>query len=110
MIEHAGIALFAFGNKRDASGKIVESDGMREEFDLCVASGVLPIPIGATGYMAETLWSEVDGHFAHFFPKANVSLRKSFKAIGDRSTPPTKLKEEILKVVQYLQRGSNHGN
>ncbi|MHB1308652.1 MAG: SIR2 family protein [Limisphaerales bacterium] len=105
MIEHAGIALFAFGNKRDASGKIIESDGMREECDLCVASGVVPIPIGATGYMAETLWSEVDGRFAHFFPKANASLRKSFKAIGDRSTAPTKLKQEILKVIQHLQRG-----
>lgn len=72
MIEHAGIALFVFGNKKDGSGKLIEFDGMREEFDLCVASGVVPIPIGATGYMAETLWREVDGRFAHFFPRRTL--------------------------------------
>lgn len=105
MIEHAGIALFAFGNKKDGSGKIIESDGMREEFDLCVASGVVPIPIGATGYMAETLWREVDARFAHFFPNANASLRKCFKAIGSHSTAPSKLKDEILKIIQQLQKG-----
>jgi hypothetical protein len=72
MIEHAGIALFVFGNKKDGSGKLIEFDGLREEFDLCVASGVVPIPIGATGYMAETLWREVDGRFAHFFPRRTL--------------------------------------
>lgn len=103
MIEHAGIALFAFGNKRDDSGKIIESGGMREEFNLCIASGVVPIPIGATGYMAETLWKEVDGRFDHFFPKANSSLRKSFKAMGDSSTAAPRLKDAILKIIQHLQ-------
>ena len=39
MIEHAGIAIFLFGNKRNGAGKIIESDGMREEFELCVAVG-----------------------------------------------------------------------
>ena len=105
MIEHAGIAIFAFGNKRDAFGKIIESDGMKEEFDLCVASGVVPIPIGATGYMAETLWKEVNGSFDHFFPKADTSLRKSLKAIGDRSATTSKLRDEILKIIQHLQKG-----
>lgn len=33
MIEHAGIALFVW-NKKDKSGKIVSSAGMKEEFDL----------------------------------------------------------------------------
>lgn len=103
MIEHAGIALFAFGNKRDDSGKIIESGGMREEFNLCIASGVVPIPIGATGYMAETLWKEVDRRFDHFFPKANSSLRKSFKAMGDSSTAAPRLKDAILKIIQNLQ-------
>lgn len=104
MIEHAGIAVFAFGNKRDGSGKIIESEGMREEFDLCVESGLVPIPLGATGYMAETLWKVVDGRFDHFFPNSNASLRKSFQAIGDRSTTPSKLKNEILRIISHLQK------
>ena len=104
MIEHAGIAIFVFGNKKDSSGKIVESDGMKEEFDICVASGVVPIPVGATGYMAETLWKEVDGNFNHYFPTATAAVRKSFKEIGKSSTEFDKLTEEILKIVQHLQK------
>jgi hypothetical protein len=103
MIEHAGIAVFVFGNKTDRYGKIVESDGMREEFELCISSGVVPIPVGATGYMAETLWQDVDNDFVRFFPNATDAVRKSFKAIGLRSTPPDKLSIEILKIVSHLQ-------
>ena len=104
MIEHAGIALFVFGNKRNRSGKTVESVGMKEEFDICVASGVVPIPVGATGYMAETLWKQVDRDFNHYFPTATAAVRKSFKAIGKSSTASDKLTEEILKIIQHLQK------
>jgi hypothetical protein len=105
MIEHAGIAIFVFGNKKDGSGKIVNSSGMREEFDLCILSGVVPIPVGATGYMAEMLWKEVNRRFNHFFPRANPTVRKSFKAIGDKSLTPAKLTDEIIKIIHHLQKG-----
>jgi hypothetical protein len=104
MIGHAGIAIFVFGNKNDAAGNIVESSGMREEFDLCVASGVVPIPVGATGYMAETLWKEVDRRFAHYFPKATKAVRDSFNAIGNSSTTVVKLLEAIHKIIDHLQK------
>lgn len=104
MIDHAGIAIFLFGNKKDASGKVVASAGMREEFDLCVASGVIPIPIGATGYMAETLWTEVNTRFDHFFPKASALVRKSFKSIGRASTTPANLQEDIHHIINHLQK------
>ena len=103
MIEHAGIAIFVFGNKRDRSGKIIESDGMKEEFDLCVELGVVPIPIGATGYMAETLWNEVNRRFDRFFPNANASVRKDFEAIGDRAITLAKLRDKILQIIHHLQ-------
>lgn len=104
MIDHAGIALFVFGNKKDPAGKVVESNGMREEFDLCVASGVVPIPVGATGYMAETLWKEVNRHFTHFFPNATTAVRSSFKAIGNASTTAAKQLEAIQKIIDHLQK------
>lgn len=104
MIENAGIAIFLFGNKRDPSGKVVESVGMREEFDLCTDAGVVPLPVGATGYMAETLWKEVDEHFDHFFPSATASVRKSFNALGSSTTTPPKLKDHIFKIIRHLQK------
>jgi hypothetical protein len=78
MIDCAGIALFVFGNKRDSTG-IVPSNGTREEFDLCVEAGVRPLPIGATGFMAETLWKEVWADFATYFPRASADFKKQFK-------------------------------
>lgn len=104
MIEHAGVAIFVFGNKRGGADHVVESIGMREEFDICCASDVAPIPVGATGYMAQTLWKEVDRRFDHFFPKATAAVRKSFKAIGNASTTPSKLQEEIQKIIHHLQK------
>ncbi|MGY6555500.1 MAG: SIR2 family protein [Wenzhouxiangella sp.] len=104
MIDHAGIAIFVFGNKKDAAGKIVLSDGMRDEFNLCVASGVVPIPVGSTGYMAETLWKEVDERFNHFFPKATATIRDSFEAIRTASTPAAKQLEAIRVIIDHLQK------
>jgi hypothetical protein len=104
MIDHAGIAIFVFGNKKDAAGNIIESSGMKEEFDLCVASGVVPIPVGATGSMAETLWREVDGRFDYFFPNATAAIRKSFQALGNSSTTAAKLQEAIHKIIHHLQK------
>jgi len=75
-----------------------------QEFDLCVASGIVPMPVGATGYMAETLWREVEGHFDDFFPKATAAIRKSFNALGNASTSAAKLQEEIHKIIHHLQK------
>jgi hypothetical protein len=104
MIEEAGIALFVFGNKTDTSGKTVESAGMKEEFDLCVSSGVVPIPVGATGYMAKTLWDDVEARFDHFFPNAPTAIRRSFEAIGKASITPTKLQDNIRTIINHLQK------
>jgi hypothetical protein len=104
MIAHAGIVLFVFGNKLDAKGGLVPSDGMREEFDLCVRTGVHPLPIGATGFMAETLWTEVWGDFAKFFPAANDDFRQDFEKLGDSSKPSTELLAIIENLIQQLQR------
>lgn len=103
-IEHAGIAIFVFGSKRDATGKIVSSDGVRKEFDLCVATKVRPLPIGATGFMAEELWKEVWGDFATFYPDADAAFREEFEKLGDPSKTPNKLLASIQKLIQHLQK------
>jgi len=105
MIEHAGIAVFVYGNKLDATGKIVLSDGMRQEFDLCVEAGVLPLPIGATGYMAQTLWKEVCDNFDKFYPNVAPEFRVEFNKLGDNSIALPDLISIILNLIKQLQRG-----
>jgi Sir2- and TIR-associating SLOG family/SIR2-like domain len=105
MIDYAGIAIFVFGNKRDADGEIVPSNGMREEFDLSVAAGARALPIGATGFMAEALWKKILDNFAKFFPDAPNDFRRDFESLGDASKNPEQLLAIIQRLIEHLQKG-----
>lgn len=60
MISLAGIAIFIFGNKKDdVTGKIILAKGVKKEFDIAISQGVIPIPIAATGYMANEIYEEI---------------------------------------------------
>ena len=104
MIEHAGIAVFVFGNKRDAKGDIVPSNGMRQEFDLCVQAGVRPLPIGATGFMAAELWTEVSADLAKFLPGSTSAFQQDFAKLGDSSKSPDELLPIIQNLIEHLQK------
>ncbi len=69
LVSEIGIAIFLFGNKKDETGRTVPSDGMLEEFELCKAAGVLPIPVGVTGNVSQTLATEVLKNFNAIFPE-----------------------------------------
>lgn len=59
IISQAGIAIFLFGNKLDKEGNIVLSNGMEEEFDICLKHNVIPIPIGCTGHISKVLFEKI---------------------------------------------------
>ena len=105
MIEHAGIAVFVFGNKRDAAGNAIPSNGMREEFELCVQAGVRPLPVGATGFMAEELWKEVNANLTKFFPNATSAFQADFQKLGASSTGTDELLAIIQRMIEQIQRG-----
>jgi hypothetical protein len=104
MIDYAGIALFVFGNKRYEKGEIVMSNGMRQEFDLCVSAGVHPLPVGATGFMAAELWKEVNKAIDSFYPKATAAFRQDFQQLGDTSKSPDELMGIIQRLIDQLQK------
>lgn len=104
MIDYAGIAVFIFGNKRDAGGNIVLSNGMRQEFELSVQAGLHPLPIGATGFMAEELWKEVSNKFAHFYPNADATFRQNYNKLGDPATPPDQILAALQQIIDHLQK------
>jgi hypothetical protein len=104
MLEYAGIAVFVFGNKEDGSGNVVPSNGMRQEFDLAVQAGLIPIPVGSTGFMAEELWSEVSADLKKYIPSANHEFEADFARLGDASTAPNDLLQIISKIIKFLQK------
>ncbi len=64
MLDYSGVAIFLFGNK-DCDGDLVLSNGMKEEFEIAVSKGVIPLPLGFTGNMAEELWRDVANNFGY---------------------------------------------
>jgi hypothetical protein len=104
MLDYAGIVIFVFGNKRDPSGNIVFSNGMREEFNLCVERGAHPLPIGATGYMANELWKEMRADLSKYYPTATSDFVTDFQRLGDAAKSPDELRATVQRLIQYLQR------
>lgn len=104
MIDYAGIAVFVFGNKVDASGKVVLSNGMKQEFELCVQAGVKPLPMGATGFIAEELWDQVSKRIDSYYPNAKPAFKAKFRKLGDRSVDPTELITTVMDLIEMIQK------
>lgn len=97
MLDYSGVAIFIFGNKSTETG-IVASNGMREEFDIALAKGVIPLPLGFTGSMAEELWSEVISDFENIFPKNLHSVKSDLVSLGDKA----KLDRDHLRTLEKI--------
>lgn len=82
MIDYAGIAIFMFGNKLE-NDKLVDSNGMEEEFDISVSKGLKVLPLGFTGYMAKKLWDRVNQNLDNYYPRATKEFVISFQALGN---------------------------
>lgn len=101
VLSEAGFAVFLAGNRPSASGEREESPGVREEFDIAVELGVVPIPIGATGSAAHSLWEEVVADPARFYGSAEVG--EELSTLGDRDAPPRRLVQAVLNVMQKVR-------
>jgi hypothetical protein len=101
MIQRAGIALFLFGNKL-VSDKVELSGGMREEFELAKSYGLILIPVGATGYMAEELWREVITSFDESKYARGAEIHAMLQVLGDPKQTLVALRQGIVKVLQLL--------
>jgi hypothetical protein len=102
MAKAAGIAIYAFGNKV-VDGKVVPSSGMEEEFKIACEAGVRPLPIGCTGYIAESIWRRVLADFDSFYPSAHKSFRELFENLGTKSDNLDELITTTNKLIQKLQ-------
>ena len=102
MISKAGIAVFVFGNKL-SDGKIVNSNGMEEEFEICIKHNVIPIPIGATGYVSKSLWDKVTIDLQTYYPD-NTELHNAVKELGKDNPTKDEIINNTIKAINILQK------
>lgn len=103
MIQNVGISIFLFGNKIDAStGTVIEANGMIEEFEISLYHGVIPIPIGATGFTAKKIWETVLDDFDRCVPA--VELKDKYQLLGDESQADEALIKTVIEIVNKLEK------
>lgn len=102
MLNRAGFAIYIGGNKRKGDS-IVSSDGMLEEFEIARSFGAVPIPVGATGHVAQELWSRISERPQEYYPEgANVG--KELAVLGNSSASNAELIDAIFGIVKAVSR------
>lgn len=102
MINHAGIALFLFGNKSDGENLLL-SNGMREEYEIAKSKGLFLIPVGATGYMAEELWNEKNTELQNC-TETSTEMKQLFSDIGNSEAKSEELIDTVIKIINLMDR------
>ncbi|HDR1012825.1 TPA: SIR2 family protein [Pasteurella multocida] len=102
IISQAGIAIFMFGNKLDKEGQKVLSDGMREEFEICLQHNVIPIPIGCTESISREFWDDVLENHRHLYSD-DESLLVKLEEIG-KDDITDEIISKVVAIVDKLQK------
>lgn len=102
MISKAGIAIFIFGNKL-VDGKVVNSNGMEEEFDICLRNKVTPIPVGSTGSVSRILWNKVMSNLDSYYP-SNSELHSAISELGKANISKEDIITNTIKAINILQK------
>ena len=104
MISLAGVAIFVFGNKLDDARNLVPANGVHREFQISIEHGLVPIPIGATGYVAEELWNEVLKDTTRYYPGIEGWIVPIIKELGRKDLDPNELTKHVLNILQRLSK------
>jgi len=89
-----------FGNKLEGDPpRVVDSNGVIEEFEIAHNKGIKVLPLGFTEFVARRLYDQVKGAFATYYPKATANFRQAFDLLGDSTRP---LNQQLQTTVDAL--------
>ena len=101
MISRAGSCIFVSGNK-EQNGQTVPANGVKTEFNICCQQGKYPIPIGATGHVAQDLWNTVRNDLDTYFPGKDVQA--DFDIIGDSQKSEEDILGAVLRILKTISQ------
>ena len=104
MISLAGVAIFMFGNKLDGQRNLVFADGVQREFEIAIQQGLVPIPIGATGYVAEELWNKVLATPETYYADMEDWIVPIIRKLGDKTLEPDDLVHGVIDIMKKLKK------
>lgn len=99
MLSEVGAAVFVAGNRLDDDG-VIEAPGVHEEFSIALDADVTPIPVGATGFAARSLWSEVVGNRLRYF--GDLDVARELEVLGAIESSVDDLVAAVLSIIERL--------
>ncbi len=102
MISEAGVAVYVFGNKLDGS-KIIDAPGVRQEYEIAQEQGVISVPIGSTGFMAEQLYNEAINDYSTTLFKQEPQLAPLYSILGDSGSSESDIIQSVIQIINKLQ-------
>lgn len=103
MISKCGAAIFLFGNKDNGKGTIINSLGMREEFNIAQQNGAYLLPVGETDYMAKELYDETIMFYDRYNSNYNSKAKEYFEHLSLPSNDLSKTVSKIMTVLNSLK-------
>lgn len=99
LISQSGAAIFLCGN-REQNGLVTTASGVFEEYEITKELGRFPIPIGATGFAAEEIWTEVRANLSSFFPMDGIT--PDFTTLGDKAKSDDELIDALFAIIDKV--------
>ena len=112
MLSLAGAAIFVFGNKLKPDPDnpqimtVENAGGVRKEFEIARERGLVVLPVGATGSIAQELWQEVANDYDTFFPGFSPQIKKLFMSLGDNSRTLSQHRSTLIDILKELNQFS----
>ena len=101
IIGKSGIALFFMGNKRNGE-EVIDANGVLEEFEIALNKGVFVIPIGCSGFVAQTLWERVTTNIATYYPNASADFIDKLTEIGQEVGGPAEIISQVTELLELV--------
>ena len=89
------------GNKRNGE-EVIDANGVLEEFEIALNKGVFVIPIGCSGFVAQTLWERVTTNIATYYPNASADFIDKLTEIGQEVGGPAEIISQVTELLELV--------
>ncbi|MDX1327521.1 MAG: hypothetical protein R3299_07415, partial [Arenibacter sp.] len=72
-------------------------------FEICLKNNVIPIPVGATGYVSKMLWDKVTGSIEDYYP-LNKDLQEAISNLDEFTIGNKEIIKNIIIAINILQK------
>lgn len=101
MISLAGIAIIIFGNKKDDKGNIVNANGVKREFEIAIAQGLIPIPVAATSYITKEIFDIIMKEPENYYKGIEWAI-PIVKDLASDKLPPADIIKKVITIIQTI--------